>query len=105
MKGVAGNYLELVISKFISIGVFEKCRKLGEARDGGDRTLVNLQQPFNGRSLTVHESDITTVLSALEKCTDESLLYSFYKCFPAVDLAAMGFRVVFQVTDSGSHLI
>jgi len=105
MKGLAGNYLELVISKFISIGVFEKCRKLGEARDGGDRTLVNLQQPFNGRSLTVHESDITTVLSALEKCTDESLLYSFYKCFPAVDLAAMGFRVVFQVTDSGSHLI
>ena len=42
-------------------------------------------------SLTVQESDITTD--------------SVYKCFPAVDLAAMGFRVVFQVTDSGSHLI
>lgn len=105
MKGVAGNYLELIISKFISTGVFEQCRKLGEARDGEVRTFINLQQPFNGRSLTVQESDITTVLRALAECTDESLLYSFCKCFPAVDFAAMGFRVVFQVTDSGSHPI
>ena len=59
----------------------------------------------DGITVSGSDSKDSTVLSALEKCTDESLLYSFYKCFPAVDLAAMGFRVVFQVTDSGSHLI
>ena len=42
------------------------------------------------------------------ECTDESLLYSFYKCFPAVDLAAMGFRVVPTLAatderDQGQH--
>lgn len=103
MKGVAGNFLELIIGKFLSVGKFDQCRKLRERRDG--EAPFEAIAPLWGTPLTEHESDITAVPKALTQCMDMSLLYCFCKSFRAVDFAALGFRVLFQVTDSGSHLI
>ena len=102
MKGLVGNYLEVVVHNFINQGKFLQCRRLVEP--GQDEALfqrmILWQQP-----LRIEEPNIHDMRKALSECTKMDTLYCFCKTFPAIDFAAHGFSVVFQVTNSASHSI
>lgn len=104
MKGLVGNYFEIVVGEFLSKGCFMKTRRLLEARrgpfDATFNTIYGWQNP-----LQIVESNITDVETALRDCTDMTALYSFCKTFPAIDFASNNFVINFQVTNSSDHTI
>ena len=102
MKGVAGNYLEVIVDAFLRSGSFTKCRRL-------ESSASSVAGPFQSvtlwdKALTVIDSN-DDLHSALLNCTDEGVLYSYCKNFPAIDFMAKDFTVVFQSTDGAKHSI
>jgi hypothetical protein len=100
LKGVAGNFLELIVDEFLGSGKFQKCRRLGEPR------MVHATESLVlwNATLQVEEKSID-ITTALMDCRDADKLYCYCKIFPAIDYSAMDFRFVFQVTDSPAHTL
>ena len=105
MKGLVGNYFEVIVGKFLSDGLFSKTRRLVEpttrgAFDETFRRMICWQKP-----LKIEELNINDVEKALLECTEMKTLYCFCKTFPAIDFATRGFTINFQATNSGNHSI
>ena len=102
MKGVAGNYLEVIADTFLCSGSFAKCRRLvpSTSRVAGPFQSVTLWD----EALTVINSN-DDLHSALRNSTDEGVLYSYCEVFPAIDFMAKDFKFVFQSTDGAKHNI
>lgn len=103
MKGVAGNYLELIVGPFLCGGTFTKCRMLAH-------TGRNLNQPLQKLEpwtlpLQEVESSIVDVSAALAECTATDTLYSFCKSMEAFDFSAQNFTYIFQITNSSAHSV
>jgi hypothetical protein len=99
LKGVAGNFLELIVDEFLGSGKFQKCKRLGELRNDVFESLELWDATLQVEQKSI---DITT---ALMNCRDADKLYCYCKIFPAIDYSAMDFRFVFQVTDSPAHTV
>jgi len=110
MKGVAGNYLELVLKDFICRGFFHETRVLvdnASKRDRGDNVGDSfiLFDPWPGKQLRTEVSAVKTVTAVLSRNCDDETLYLYSQSFPAIDMSAKSFRVLFQVTVAASHTI
>jgi hypothetical protein len=101
LKGVAGNFLELIVDDFLIDGSFQAARKLSDLPNLGVIPLKRLSLWQTPRVLKAGLA--TTIVEALRSCTDLDALFCFCKSFTAVDYSALGFRVVFQITTALTH--
>jgi hypothetical protein len=103
MKGMAGNYFEIIVDEFICIGKYSKCRKLGERHAEIPISAFNIRkepEPFE-----ILNPRINSLLKAFDNCLEPNVLYNFCKNFPAVDFMIHDFQFCFQSTESASHSI
>lgn len=99
MKGIAGNYLELVVPAFIEKGSFSY-RKLQDNKTPVHDQVFQWQNPVN-----MDNPKIYCIGDALVNCRDTSKLYVYCGNFPALDMSAMDFYADFQITASDHHTI
>ena len=112
LKGVCGNYFELILDDVLRLGTFSQCRKLTEPTTSSSST--EQQQPvqevtlFSMRDSVVHESFFVDIPSALHICgqqDQDNIFFSFCGTTPAIDFATAGFSVCFQATTADKHCI
>ena len=103
LRGVAGLYLELITAEFIARGRY-KYRQLsiGKKRKVNDVGDIMLERDQKWKVVT---SDVYKIEDALANCEQAGTLYQICDRFPAVDLVAEDFKMLFQVTVSKSHTI
>ena len=106
LKGMCGNYFELILDDYLKRGRFKHCRTLTEpgATDVDQDCEVQL---FKKRKQVSQRSfvDVPAALLACGTPDKDDELFSFCKSFPAVDFATAGFSVCFQATTANSHSI
>lgn len=108
LKGICGNYFELVLEDFLKRGRFRNYRVLSEPgateEVSGEGVAIQLFEQcdhVSPRSFV----DIPSALLACGTPDKDQEFFSFCKSFPAIDFATAGFSVCFQVTTSESHAI
>ena len=106
MKGLAGNYFEIVVDEFLNKGTYPQCRKLGEpGAENNTDTFKEIQ--IKNAPFEVVDPKIKSLAKALQDgaCNNANILYCFCKAFPVVDYAALDFQHIFQVTEASKHTI
>ena len=108
LKGLCGNYFELILEDYLKGGRFQNYRILSEpgaaveVPQGTDNLhLFEKCDHVRQRSFV----SIPTALLAYGTPDEDRHLFSFCKSHPAVDFATAGFSVCFQATTVESHTI
>ena len=101
LKGLAGNFLELIVDEFLLVGSFQSARRLVDD-DSVSATLAGLRL-LNMGEISLQPGEAMNAEEAVGAFTNAAVLYSFCKTFAAVDFMALDFRVLFQITVSPSH--
>jgi len=108
LKGICGNYFELVLEDYLKKGTFQNYRFLSEPgateEVSGKSVEIQLFEQCDQVSQRTFV-DIPTALLACGTPDKDKEFFSFCKSFPAIDFATAGFSVCFQATTSESHAI
>eukprot|EP01036_Dinobryon_divergens_P023179 gene23179-31499_t len=106
LKGVYGNYFELVLDDHLKNGNFKHCRTLSEpgAVEVGQDCVLQL---FQKRDHVSQRSfvDVPAALLACGTSDKDNDLFSYCKSFPVIGFATADFSVCFQATTSDIQLV
>ena len=108
LKGLCGNYFELVLDDYLKGGRFQNYHILSEPGAAVEVPQGTDHLHLFDKCDHVRQRNFVSIPTALLACgtpDEDRHLFSFCKSLPAVDFATAGFSVCFQATTAESHTI